>query len=83
MLIAVKTNQKRVDVYHWRPGSCATLNSESWLGWTTANASSHPAQSENEFIHKCLTEPGDFFIKADEEGILVKQNEEIIYNVEF
>jgi len=83
MLIAVKINRARlVEVYHWSPGGCATLNSSGWAGWSTVEESSHPSQSKDEFVHKCLTNPGNFFIKADEDGIVIMKDKETILRKE-
>lgn len=78
MLIAVKIQNDKVEMYHWEVGGCATINSDGWAGWTTSTVSSHPAQSENEFLHKCLTSPGKFFIRVDETGILIKENDTVV-----
>jgi hypothetical protein len=78
MLIAVKIENSLVKIYHWSPGGCATLRSSQWAGWSTPYESSHPAQSQNEFIHKCVTDTRDYFIKADEDGLIIMQGKETL-----
>ena len=74
MLVAVKIKDKNIQIYHWASGSCAEIDSEGWAGWSTLAASCHPAQSENEFMHKCIRGPGNFFIRANDTGILIKED---------
>jgi len=71
MLIAVKLNKHNIEMYYWEAGGCATLNSGGWAGWSTPHESSHPSQSENEFIHNCLKNPGKYHIIANENQVRI------------
>jgi len=75
MLVAVQidfnTSPLDIKVYHWTKGGCATLDSDGWAGWSTPNQSSHPSQSETEFLHNCAHTPGNFYIKANDDEVII------------
>lgn len=72
-----------IEMFHWSPGSCATLDGGDWIGFSTENFSSHPSNSESEFVTRCITSPGNYHIVANNENLTITTNKEVIYHVEF
>ena len=78
-LIAARKATNGLSLFYWEPGSCATVTGGGWIGWTTAEESSHPSQSETEFIHKCLHDPHSYEIEANSKGVTITKNKEVIF----
>jgi len=75
LLIAVRLNNNKMEMYHWNSGGCATLTGGGWIGWATEKKRSHPSSTENEFIMACLDDPRSYHIKADDQGIVITNME--------